>query len=199
MNTFKTTFVAFLLLSLFFWSSNDVNSLSDSSGKRSRSSISHKGDHKERAWLLMRMSRILFAAKTDLDGITHEQTITCRQLFPGHMVGSQPMKMGEKIHRMIIINIIHQTHYENYDWSRAFNKFTLTCELDMINAISAADIAFIMSSSTSAWLLSPLECSPQKQNSRMLRFCFWGWICIYVLNYSFNSFNSLLNSFISIF
>jgi len=27
----------------------------------------------------------------------------------------------------------------------------LTCELDMINAISAADIAFIMSSSTSAW------------------------------------------------
>ena len=38
------------------------------------------------------------------------------------------------------------------------------CELDKINAISAADIAFIMSSSTSAWLLSPLECAPQKQN-----------------------------------
>ena len=33
----------------------------------------------------------------------------------------------------------------------------------MINAISAADTAFIMSSSMSAWLLSPLECSPQKQ------------------------------------
>ena len=30
--------------------------------------------------------------------------------------------------------------------------------------LSAADNAFIMSSSTSAWLLSPLECSPQKQN-----------------------------------
>ena len=27
-----------------------------------------------------------------------------------------------------------------------------------------ADIAFIMSSSTSAWLPSPFECSPQKQN-----------------------------------
>ena len=38
----------------------------------------------------------------------------------------------------------------------------MACELDMINAISAADIAFIMSSSTSAWLLSLLECSPQK-------------------------------------
>ena len=60
--------------------------------------------------------------------------------------------------------IIHQTHYEKYDWSRAFNQFTIACELDMINAISAADIAFIMSSSIFAWLLSPLECSPQKQN-----------------------------------
>ena len=60
--------------------------------------------------------------------------------------------------------IIHPTHYEKSDWSRAFNQSTTACELDKINEISAADIAFIMSSSTSAWLLSPLECSPQKQN-----------------------------------
>ena len=47
--------------------------------------------------------------------------------------------------RKIWINriIIHQTHYEKSDWSRAFNQFTIACELDMINAISAADIAFI--------------------------------------------------------
>ena len=64
----------------------------------------------------------------------------------------------------ISIFIIHQTHYEKSDWSRAFNQCTIACELDMINAISAADIALIMSSSTSAWLPSPLECSPQKQN-----------------------------------
>ena len=51
--------------------------------------------------------------------------------------------------------IIHHTHYEKSDWSRAFNQFTIACELDMINAISAADIAFIMSSSKSAWLLFP--------------------------------------------
>ena len=69
-----------------------------------------------------------------------------------------------------LINIIiHQTHYQKSDWSRAFNQFTIACEL-------AADIAFIMSSSMSAWLLSPLECSPQKQNGWTLRFCFWGWI-----------------------
>ena len=40
--------------------------------------------------------------------------------------------------------IIHQTHYEKSDWSRAFNQFTVACELDMINVISAADITFIM-------------------------------------------------------
>ena len=38
--------------------------------------------------------------------------------------------------------IIHQTHYEKSDWSRAFNQFTIACELDMINVISAADITF---------------------------------------------------------
>jgi len=29
------------------------------------------------------MSRVLFAAKKDLEGIVHEQTIICRQLFAG--------------------------------------------------------------------------------------------------------------------
>ena len=66
--------------------------------------------------------------------------------------------------RPIIVTIIHQIHYKKSDWSRAFNQFTIACELDMINAVSAGDIAFIMSSSTSAWILSPLECSPRKQN-----------------------------------
>ena len=51
--------------------------------------------------------------------------------------------------------IIHQTHHEKSYWSRAFNQFTRACELDMINVISAADNTFTMSSSTSAWLLSP--------------------------------------------
>ena len=74
--------------------------------------------------------------------------------------------------------IIHQTHYEKSYWSRAFNQFTIACELDMINTISAADIAFIMSSSKSAWLPSPLKCYPQKQDGWTLRLCFWGWGCI---------------------
>ena len=70
-----------------------------------------------------------------------------------------PYRGGE----FILHIIIHQTHYEKSDWSRAFNQFTIAREHDMINAISAAGIAFIMSSSTSSRLPSPLECSPQKQ------------------------------------
>ena len=82
-----------------------------------------------------------------------------------YLLSAMVLKFGLKNCDITVI-IIHQTHYETSDWSRAFNQFTIACELDMINAISAADIAFtcIMSSSTSAWLLSPLECSPQKQN-----------------------------------
>ena len=66
--------------------------------------------------------------------------------------------------QLLILIIIHQTRYEKSDWSRAINQFTIACEPDMINVICAADITFIMSSSTSVWLLSPLEGSPQKQN-----------------------------------
>ena len=62
--------------------------------------------------------------------------------------------------------IIHQTHYEKSDWSRTWHdKCNICCRY-----------CIFMSSSTSAWFLSPLECSPQKQNGWTLRFCFWGWI-----------------------
>ena len=63
----------------------------------------------------------------------------------------------ERRRRLTIITIIiHQTHYEKSDWSRAFNQFTIACELDMINVISAADITFIMSSSTSCLVTKTL-------------------------------------------
>ena len=65
------------------------------------------------------------------------------------------MTFGDLRAQQISAVIIHQTHYEKSDWSRAFNQFTTACELGMINAISPADIAYIMSSSTSARLLSP--------------------------------------------
>ena len=32
----------------------------------------------------------------------HEQTIICRQLFAGHVVGSRPMEREEKMPQMVI-------------------------------------------------------------------------------------------------
>ena len=45
-------------------------------------------------------------SQTQLNGIAHEQTIICRQLFEGHVVGSRPMKRKKDLLRMIIIIII---------------------------------------------------------------------------------------------
>ena len=60
------------------------------------------------------MSRILFAAKKRLDGTTHEQSVICRQLFAGHVVGSWPIKRKTKMHRMIIIVMHLETEINSH-------------------------------------------------------------------------------------
>ena len=40
---------------------------------------------------------------TKLEDIAHEQTIICRQLFAGHVVGCRPMKSKKNSQQMIII------------------------------------------------------------------------------------------------
>ena len=51
------------------------------------------------------MSRILFAAQhlspTQLNDIAHEQTIVCRKLFAGQVVGFWPIKRKKKLRGMI--------------------------------------------------------------------------------------------------
>ena len=42
------------------------------------------------------------SSQTQLDGIAHEQAIICRQLFAGHVVGSQPMKIKKNLLGVII-------------------------------------------------------------------------------------------------
>ena len=44
-------------------------------------------------------------SQKQLNDIAHEHTIICRQLFAGHVVGSQPMKRKKHLHGMIIIFI----------------------------------------------------------------------------------------------
>ena len=44
----------------------------------------------------------IICSQAQLDDIAHEQTIICRQLFAGHVVGSRPMKRKKNLHRMIM-------------------------------------------------------------------------------------------------
>ena len=44
----------------------------------------------------------IICSQTQLDNIAHAQTIICRQLFAGHVVGFRPMKRKKILHRMII-------------------------------------------------------------------------------------------------
>ena len=43
----------------------------------------------------------IICSQTQVDDIAHEQTIMCRQLFAGHVVGFRPIKRNNKLHRMI--------------------------------------------------------------------------------------------------
>jgi len=44
----------------------------------------------------------IICSQTQLDDIAHKQTIICRQLFAGHVVGFQPKKRKKNVHRMMI-------------------------------------------------------------------------------------------------
>ena len=81
-----------------------------------------------------RFENIPFVKAIQLDFV-NSSLETMSAMFPSHSSRGQG-------NPPISVIIIHQTHYEKSDWSRAFNQFTIACELDMINEISAADVAF---------------------------------------------------------
>ena len=97
---------------LFYHSITEFVFLMNILGKRSDLPFSRKSDRKKEPLKVrfpLRMCRILFAIKhkiKQLDGIAHEQTIICRQLFAGHVMGFRPMKRKKNLHRMIICFII---------------------------------------------------------------------------------------------
>ena len=71
--------------------------------KRSDLPFSRKSDSKkERSTVSFTHVQNIICSQTQLDGIAHEQTIICRQLFAGHVVGSWPMKRKKNFLRMII-------------------------------------------------------------------------------------------------
>ena len=81
-------------------------------GKRSDLPFSRKSDgKKEKSTASFMHVQNIVCSQTQLDGIAHEQTIICRQLFAGHMVGSRPMKRKKNLLWMIIRIISH-----NFSW-----------------------------------------------------------------------------------
>ena len=67
----------------------------------------HKSDHKkEKGTVSFTHVLNIICSQRQLDGIVHEQTIICRQLFAGHVVGSRPMKRKKNLLRMIMKVII---------------------------------------------------------------------------------------------
>ena len=55
--------------------------------------FSHKSDRKkEKSTVSFTHVQNIICSQTQLDGIAHEQTIICRQLFTGHVVGSRPIQ-----------------------------------------------------------------------------------------------------------
>ena len=70
-------------------------------GKRSDLPFSRKSDRKkEKSTVSFTHVQNIICSQTQLDGIAHEQTIICRQLFAGHVVGSRLMKRKKKLLRM---------------------------------------------------------------------------------------------------
>ena len=72
-------------------------------GKRSDLPFLRKNDRKkEKSTVSFTHVKNIICSQTQLNGIAHEQTIICRQLFAGHMVGSRPMKRKKNLLQMII-------------------------------------------------------------------------------------------------
>ena len=73
--------------------------------KRSNLPFSCKNDHrKEKSMVSFMHEQNIICTK--LENIVHEQTMTCRQLLAGHVVGSRPMKRKKNLQQMIIIIIL---------------------------------------------------------------------------------------------
>ena len=63
-------------------------------GKRSDLPFSRKSDRKkEKSTVSFTHVQNIICSQTQLDGIAHEQTIICRQLFAGHEVGFRPVTL----------------------------------------------------------------------------------------------------------
>ena len=95
-------------------------------GKQSDLPFSCKSDRKkEKNTVSFTHEQNIICSQTLLDGIACEQTIICRQLFAGHVVGSPPMKRKKNLFRIIIIIIKQYSHMVDFPKSKKATSFHL--------------------------------------------------------------------------
>ena len=64
--------------------------------------FSRRSDRKkEKSVVSFTHGQNIICSQAQLDDIAHEQTIICRQIFAGHLVGSRSMKRKKNLQRMI--------------------------------------------------------------------------------------------------
>ena len=79
--------------------------------------FSRKSDRKkEKSTVSFTHAQNIICSQTPFDGIAHERTIICRQLFADHVVGSRPMKRTKNLQRMIMpfIDVLHYDEYLHF-------------------------------------------------------------------------------------
>ena len=92
---------------MFYHSITEFVFLMNIFGKRSDLPFSCKSDcKKEKSTVSFTHVQNIICSQTQLDGIAQEQTIICRLLFAGHLVGSRPMKRKKNLLRMIIVFVL---------------------------------------------------------------------------------------------
>ena len=83
---------------MFYHSITEFVFLMNIPRKRGDLPFSRKSDRKkEKSTVSFTHVQNIICSQTQLDGIAHEQTIIFRQLFVGHVVGSQPMKRKKNL------------------------------------------------------------------------------------------------------
>ena len=93
---------------MFYHSITEFIFLMNILGKRGNLPFSRRSNRKKEKSTVSftHVQNIIICSQTQLDGIAHEQTIICGQLFAGHVVGSRLMKRKKNLLQMIIIIVL---------------------------------------------------------------------------------------------
>ena len=109
---------------MFYHSITEFVFLMNILGKRGDLPFSRKSDlKKEKSMVSFTRVQNIICSQTQLDGIAHEHTIICTQLFAGHVVGSWPMKRKKNLLRMMIV-FIEITFSHKIRFSKRISKIT---------------------------------------------------------------------------